>query len=65
MEKYKLYLGDLVYSNEKRVYGVVTEVSNFSNKCEITWVGADKRPKTNHARWVDPQVSNFKRVSHD
>jgi len=65
MEKYKLYLGDLVYSNEKRIYGVVTEVNNFSNKCEITWVGADKRPKTNHGRWVDPQVSNFKRVSHD
>ena len=65
MEKYKLYLGDLVYSNEKKIYGVVTEVNNFSNKCQITWVGEQKRPKTSHARWVDPQVSNFKRVSND
>jgi len=65
MEKYKLYLGDLVYSDDKKIYGVVTEVNNFSNKCQITWVGEQRRPKTSHARWVDPQVSNFKRVSDD
>jgi|TARA_R110000824_G_scaffold38077_1_gene116587 hypothetical protein len=65
MEKYKLYLGDLVYSSEKKVYGVVTDVNKFSNKCQITWVGEQKRPRTNHTRWVDPEVSNFKKVSDD
>jgi len=63
VHEYKLDLGDLVWSTDKKLYGIVTDINKFSNKCEITWIGEKKRPRTSHRRWVDPDVSNFKRVS--
>ena len=61
-KQYKLNLGDLVWNEKKNIYGVVTEVNKFSNKCEITWIGEKKRPKTKHHRWIDPQASRFEKV---
>jgi len=35
MGKYKLHLGDLVWNENKNIYGIVTDINKFSNKCEI------------------------------
>ena len=63
--KYKLDVGDLVWNEKNNLYGVVTDINKFSNKCEITWIGEKKRPKTRQHRWVDSEVSKFKKVSDD
>jgi len=65
MGKYKLHLGDLVWNENKNIYGIVTDINKFSNRCEITWIGEKKRPRTRQHRWVDSEVSKFKKVSGD